>query len=165
MTNFGLLALSIFLGVGLVLSPTKVLGRDYGMNDCRGDVIAAEESAGRHLAAMIPPGSQVYWHTPPSVVPLLYALDVNIYLPQINGNYALRQGGDADDILKLGLWNVELSNQWKSEADFIIIEGWRYDSDWDDYLTSGSYEELPPSPATDPCNEDSTMRIFRRVTQ
>lgn len=164
-TNFGLLAFSIFLVVGLVLTPTKVLGRDYGMSACRGDVIAAEERAGRYLAEMIPPGSQVYWHTPPSVVPMLYALDVNIYLPQINGNYALRQGGNADDVLRIGLWNVDLSNQWKSEADFIIIEGWRYDSEWDDYLASGEFEELPPSPLTDPCNEGSMMRIFRRVTQ
>lgn len=164
-TNFGLLAFSVFLVVGLVLTPTKVLGRDYGMSACHGDVIAAEERAGRYLAEMIPPGSQVYWHTPPSVVPMLYALDVNIYLPQINGNYALRQGGNADDVLKIGLWNVDLSNQWKSEADFIIIEGWRFDSEWDDYLASGEFEELPPSPLTDPCNEGSMMRIFRRVTQ
>jgi len=163
--GFGLFVLSIFLIVGLVLSPTKILGRDYGLGDCRGDVIAAEEAAGRHLAAIIPPGSQVYWHTPPSIVPLLYALDVNIYLPQINGNYALRQGGDADDLLKLGLWNVDLSEQWKSEADFIIIEGWRYDSEWRDYITSGDYEEMPPSLATDPCLADSTIRIFRRVAQ
>lgn len=163
--NFGLLALSIFLAVGLVLSPTKILGRDYEMKDCRGDVIAAEEAAGRHLAAVIPPGSQVYWHTPPSVVPLLYALDVNIYLPQINGNYALRQGGEEDDVLKLGLWNVDLSKKWKSEADYIIIEGWRYDSDWNDFFESGEYVELPPSPTIDPCYENSTIRIFHRETQ
>lgn len=163
--GFGLFALITFLIVGMVLSPTKILGRDYGLGNCRGDVIAAQEAAGRHLASTIPPGSQVYWHTPPSVVPLLYALDVNIYLPQINGNYALRQGGDADDLLKLGLWNVDLSEQWKSEADFIIIEGWRYDPEWQDYIASGDYEEMPPSSATDPCLEDSTIRIFRRVAQ
>jgi hypothetical protein len=164
-TNFGFFALSIFLAVGLFLSPTKILGGDNVMNDCRGDVVAAEEAAGRHLAAVIPPGSQVYWHTPPSVVPLLYALDVNVYLPQINGNYALHQGGDEDDLLKLGLWNIDLSRQWKSEADYIIIEGWRYDSDWNEYFLSEEYVELPPSPNIDPCHENSMIRIFRRESQ
>jgi hypothetical protein len=141
------------------------LGGGYTEIDCSDDVIAAEEAAGRHLAAKIPPGSQVYWNGPLSVVPLLYAPGVNIYLPQINDGYAFRQGGNEDDLLKLGLWNTQLARQWRLEADFIIIEEERYNQGWKSFLESGEFVELSRSPTTDPCQENAGLRIFRRISQ
>ncbi len=161
--NFGLLAICVLLAIGLVLSPTTLLGNGYQENDCRGDVIAAEEAAGRHLAETIPAGSQVYWQGTLSVVPLLYAPELNIYPPQINNGYSFNLGGDAEELEKFGFWNADLADHWKQEADFVIIEERRYNSDWKDFLESGQFVEMPRTPTTAPCRGDARLRIFRRV--
>jgi hypothetical protein len=160
--NFGLLAIGLFLIAGLIISPTRVLGNGYQDNDCNSDVIAAHEAAGQYLVEVIPPGSQVYWQGPESVVPMLYLPGVSIYLPQINNKYAFRLGGNTQEMLKIGLWNDELADRWKQEADFVIIEESNYDSEWKVFLESGQFDELPRSPTTAPCRDDARLRIFRR---
>jgi hypothetical protein len=56
-----------------------------------------------------------------------------------------------------------LRDQWLQEADYIILQQRYYNQDWKSFLESGAYNELPSSPATDPCRDDSVLRIFRRI--
>jgi 4-amino-4-deoxy-L-arabinose transferase-like glycosyltransferase len=158
--NFGyLLAVSLFIS-GLLLSP--LLAGSAGRPDCNGmDAIAANEQVGRHLAEVIPPGSRVYWNGGLSVAPLLYAPQVAIYLPQINDGYAYRIGGDAQELLKYGFWNDSLADQWKQEADYIIVEGWRYPKMKPD-LPESVFVELPRFRVQTSCIEGSDLRIFQR---
>lgn len=160
--NFGLVAIGIFLIAGLVLSPTRLLGNGFQDNDCAGDVIAAHEAAGQYLAEVIPPNSLIYWQGPDSVVPMLYIPEASIYPPQINYKYSLKLGGDTEEMLRIGLWNDELADRWKQEADFVIIEEGKYNSEWKTFLESGDFDELPRSPTTAPCRDDARIRIFRR---
>jgi hypothetical protein len=160
--NFGLLAIGILLIAGLVLSPTRVLGNGYQDNDCDGDVIVAHETAGQYLAGVIPPGSQVYWHGTESVVPMLYVPGVSMYLPQIDNVHTFRLGGNTQEMLRIGLWNDELAERWKQEADFVVVLERRYNSEWKDFLESGQFDELPRSPSVAPCQDDARLRIFRR---
>ncbi len=125
------------------------------------DVIAANEQVGRHLAEVIPPGSQVYWNGGLSVAPLLYAPQVRIYLPQINDGYAYRVGGDSQELLKYGLWNDILAAQWKQEADYVIVEAWRYPKMKPD-LPESTFVELPRFRVQTSCIEGSDLRIFQR---
>lgn len=164
-TGFGMLAISILLIVGFILTPTNVLGGGYVENDCSDDVLAAQEVAGYHLAANIPPGSQIYWNGPLSVVPLLHAPRVNMYPPQINDGYTFRLGGNEDDLLRFGFWNTQLARQWRQEADFIIIEEERYTQNWKDFLETGEFLELSRTPTTNPCQKNAGLRIFRRISQ
>lgn len=158
--NYGyLLAVTVII-LGLILSP--FLSGSAGRPDCADvDTIAANEQVGRHLAEVIPPGSRVYWNGGLSVAPLLYAPHIEIYLPQINDGYAYRIGGDAQDLLKYGLWNDVLAAQWKQEADYIVVESWRYPKMKDD-LPESVFEELPRFPVQTSCIEGSDLRIFRR---
>jgi 4-amino-4-deoxy-L-arabinose transferase-like glycosyltransferase len=158
--NYGyLLAISIII-VGLVTSP--LLSGSAGRPDCAGvDTIAANEQVGRHLAEVIPPGSRVYWNGGLSVAPLLYAPGLAIYLPQINDGYAYRVGGDAQELLKYGLWNDVLAAQWKQAADYIVVESWRYPKMKGD-LPESVFEELPRFHTQTSCIEGSDLRIFRR---
>lgn len=160
--NSGLLVIGVFLIVGLILSPTRVLGNGFQDYDCNGDVITAHEAVGQYLREVIPPGSDVYWHGPESVVPMLYLPGTSIYLPQINSKYSFRLGGDTQEMLKIGLWNDELADKWKQEADFVIIEEHNYNPEWKTFLESGDFDELPKSPTTTPCRDDARLRIFRR---
>lgn len=158
--NYGYtLAVSVLI-FGLLFSP--LLAGSAGQPDCRGvDVIAANEQVGRYLAETIPAGSQVFWNGGLSVAPLLYAPNINIYLPQINDGYAFYVGGDAQDLLKYGFWNDALAAQWKHEADYVIVESWRYPNMKDD-LPSSAFDELPRQRIQTSCLDGSDLRIFQR---
>jgi hypothetical protein len=160
--GFGYFAAALTLSIGFMLSPTKLLSGNYQEYDCSGDIIAAHKDVGVHLADMIAPGSQVYWQGSLSVVPLLYAPEINIYPPQINDGYAVRIGGETQEIARWGLWNEELAEQWKEEADYIIVEDRYYNNEWKTFLESGRYVELEPSTSTAPCRDNARLRIFRK---
>ncbi|UCD42495.1 MAG: glycosyltransferase family 39 protein [Chloroflexota bacterium] len=160
--NFGLIAIAIMLIVGLILSPTSILGNGYQDNDCEGDVINANETAGQYLAEVIPIGSQVYWQGTDSAVPMLYLPGVSLYLPQIDQDYTYSLGGNSQEMLRIGLWNDELAEGWKLEADFVVIAEQKYTSAWEIFFKSGQFEELPKSPSLAPCRDESRLRIFRR---
>jgi hypothetical protein len=160
--NFGSLAIGIMLITGLILSPTKVLGNSYQDNDCEGDVIKANETAGQYLAEVIPIGSQVYWQGTDSVIPMLYLPGVSMYLPQIDQDYTYSLGGNSQEMLRIGLWNDELAEGWKQEADFVIIVERRYNSEWEKFFESNQFDELPESPSVALCRDDLHLRIFRR---
>ena len=158
--NFGYLLAVSTLVLGLILSP--LLSGSAGRPDCPDlDVIAANEQVGHHLAEVIPPDSQVYWNGGLSVAPLLYAPQVRIYLPQINDGYAYRVGGDSQELLKYGLWNDILAAQWKQEADYVIVEAWRYPKMKDD-LPESAFVELPRFQVQTSCIAGSDLRIFQR---
>jgi hypothetical protein len=144
---------------GLFLAP--LLAGSAGRRDCPEDVIALNERAGTYLAANIAEGARVYWNGGLSVAPLLYAPEISIYPPQINNGYAYRVGGDPEELLKYGLWNDALDAQWLAEADYIVVESWRY-SDMKEALPAARFDEMPRSPAATSCLEGSGLRIFRR---
>jgi 4-amino-4-deoxy-L-arabinose transferase-like glycosyltransferase len=158
--NYGYtLAVSVLI-CGLLVSP--LLSGSAGRADCPAmDVVAANEQLGAYLAKNIPAGSQIYWNGGLSVAPLLYAPDIQIYLPQINDGYAYTVGGDAQALLKYGFWNDALSAQWLREADYVVVEGWRY-ADMKAALPPSTYDELPRSPTQASCLDGSGLRIFQR---
>ena len=161
--SFGYWALVIFLAGGIILSPSAFLGGGYNTYDCSGDVLASYQAAGEHLASQIPPGAQTYWKGGLSVVPLLYAPEVAIYPPQINGGYSYFDIGDSDTLLRLGYWNEELSHQWaEQDADYILIEERSFKGWLRELVEGGGFEQLPPTPPIVPCREDAQIRIFRR---
>jgi hypothetical protein len=152
----------IFLFAGTILSPTPALGGGYTKYDCRGDIIRAYEQTGHYLAEIIPPGSKVYWDGGASI-PLLYTPGIRILPGQIYGFWGLSPDKDVDRVLKYGLWNEEIANQWRNEADFILVEANRYDVKWDEFFLSGhQFEELKPSPQPIPCIDGTYLRVFHR---
>jgi hypothetical protein len=160
--TFGPIALTLFLGLGFVLGPTPALGGGYNTYDCRGDVIAAYEQAGAHLAQLIPPGSSVYWRGGDSAVPLLYLQDIRIFPAQINGDYSLRKGGDTDALSRYGFWSEELGRQWAGEADYILIEEDLFEGWLAEYVEAGGHNELPPTPGTVLCRGNASIHIFKK---
>ncbi|MFQ5615519.1 MAG: hypothetical protein ACE5GO_03560 [Anaerolineales bacterium] len=111
---------------------------------------------------MIPPGSQVYWKGGNSAVPLLYVPGIEVYAPQLNGDYTIYEHDDSDTLLKFGLWSDALARQWLQEADFVLIEA-RFYSGWlRDTVESGNLESLPPTPPTVTCRPSAQILVFQR---
>ena len=96
-------------------------------------------------------------------MPLLSIPEAHIFPAQLNDGYTYRIGGDTQALRKFGLWNEVLKEQWLSEADYIVVQERYYDQEWKKFLESGQFDELPKSPGTDPCANNSALRIFRRI--
>jgi hypothetical protein len=120
--RIGILALNIFLVLGLILSPTKVLGAGNDFFACGDtDVFASYEEAGMELSQVIEPGSKIYWEGRLTAI-FLYMPDVQVYPPQLNHVHSYQIGGDPDALLRFGLWNGELARQWLMEAVNILLQ-------------------------------------------
>ncbi len=151
-----------FLSVGFILSPTMLLGGGFHTYDCGGDVLRGYEIAGRRLADVISPGSWVYWRGGDSAVPLLYLSEVKIFPAQINGDYSYHLGGDADALERYGFWSEELAHRWAERADFILIEEQQFRGWLAEFVERSEFDELTPTPPTEPCRPGSAIHIFRR---
>jgi hypothetical protein len=157
----GSLALLILFLSGVVFSPTPVLGGGDPDPAC-GDVLAAYETAGAHLASLVPPGSLIFWNGGLAPVPLLYLPGVHIFPPQLNDGYARRIGGDGQQLYQHGYWNDELAQGWLEQADFVLVEGWRYKGEMHQDISPAEFNELPATQPLVTCKDGAQIRIFRR---
>lgn len=161
--RIGLVALNLFLIVGLILSPTKVLGAGNDFFSCEGsDVFASYRKAGEELSQVIEPGSKVYWEGRLTAI-FLYMPDVEIYPPQLNHVHSYRIGGDSDQMLRSSYWNDELAAQWLKEADYIMVQGAEKVYLTDEMLESGEYVKVMSAPKAERCRWQSVITIYRRA--
>src|SRR4029453_18524876 len=94
--RIGIVALNLFLILGLVLSPTRLLGAgSVFFESCGTDVFASYRRAGAELSQVIEPGSKVYWEGRLLAI-FLYLPDVKIYAPQMNHVHSYFTGGEPD---------------------------------------------------------------------
>lgn len=161
-SSFGYWAITSFLIVGSLFTPTKVFSGGYQTYACGKNVIHSQEMIGEHLATLIPPGSRVYWRGRLSAVPLLYIPNVQIFPAQINGDYTIYIGGDSERLQKFGFWNEELAQQWANEADFILVARHYYEGWLKEFVNNQKFDELSPTPQEAHCETDAQIRIFRR---
>ena len=158
--SFGAAILVFLLSLGIFLSPLMV-GEYRQDGICRADIPKTYAQIGEGLTSVIPAGSQVYWEAK-SAVPLLYTPQIQIYLPQIYWLFSFRQDGDPASLLKSGLWNDELAEQWRAESDYIVTEvNWYQiyrpggDLDTTQFV---EYDTL----AANPCDPYSYLIIYKR---
>jgi hypothetical protein len=161
--RIGLVALNLFLIVGLLLSPTKVLGAGNDFFSCEGtDVFASYREAGAELSQVIEPGSKVYWEGRLTAI-FLYLPQVEIYAPQLNHVHSYFIGGDHDILLRSSFWSDELAAQWLKEADYIMVQGAEKVYLTDDMLESGEYVKIMSAPKAERCRWQSVITIYRRA--
>ena len=159
---FSYISTATLLAVGVILSPTQLLGGSFGNYDCGGDQIKALEQHGHALAQQIPPGSRVYWDGDWSEALLLYLPGIRIFPQQLDGLYSFWYGGDAQALARYGFWNDVLMRQWRAQADTIVIEQNRYNQAWENYFASGAYDSLPPSAPLLVCDSNSRILVFHK---
>lgn len=156
-----LFVISLFL-LGIALTPTYILGKDLFGNACGGDVLASYENVGKDLESAIPPGSTVYWSAGSVVTPLLYIPEAQIHPPQLNGIYSARRGGDRLLLEKDGYYNEESRILWRESDDFILVSNTNMVEFWREFLDPELFDEYRPTHPLDPCDPESTIRIFIR---
>lgn len=161
--RIGLVALNLFLIVGLVLSPTRILGAGNDFFSCEGtDVFAAYRQAGKELSQVIEPGSKVYWEGRLTAI-FLYLPEVEIYPPQLNHVHSYFIGGDPDILLRSSFWSDGLAQQWLKEADYIMVQGAEKVYLTDEMLESGEYVKVMSAPKAEKCRWQSVISVYQRA--
>lgn len=153
--------ISVTMLIGIILSPTLLLGGIDLKAECRQDIINSYEQIGAELAQHIPSGSQVYWKGNSSPTALLYLPGIKIYPPQLNAAYSLVQDRDAQKALRYGFWNKVLDQQWRSQADVLLISESRFAS-METFLSPEVFDELERTSPTFPCAPATSIRVFKR---
>ena len=161
--RIGLLALHTFLILGLVLSPTRLLGNGNDFFNCEGtDVFASYERAGRDLSEVIEPGSNIYWEGRIPAI-FLYMPDVNVYGPQLNHLHYYFNGGDPETLRRFNYWNDELARQWLEEADYILVQNTEKVYLTDEMLESGEFVRVISAPRAERCRWQSAIQVYQRA--
>ena len=159
----GLLVLNSFLTLGLILSPTTILGKGNDFFDCAGtDVFQSYQEAGAELSKVIQPGSKVYWEGRLPAI-FLYMPDVQIYPPQLNHVHSYHVGGDTQELLRFSQWNDELAQQWLEDADYIMFQSTELVYLTEDMIESGKYEKIMSSPKAEKCRWQSVINVYKRA--
>jgi len=162
--GYGYIGLVALLVASFLLSPTKLLGGMYDVYDCEANAIKGYEQTGYYLAKIIPAGSKVYWESEDGAIPLLYVPGIHILPGQIFGIWSYSSSEDSDKVLRFGLWNKTLADQWLIDSDFILIEERLYDNSWDNFFDAHSgYQELQSTPNMVPCIDRSDFRVFHKT--
>jgi hypothetical protein len=100
----------------------------------------------------------VYWHVKSNNL-LLYLPEVDIFPPQLNLYFSEIEGDDysqdeLDSMLRYGFWNQQLDDQWRQDADFIVVEK-RYlasgQGEWQSVLDSGKYDVVMQTEPVEAC--------------
>jgi hypothetical protein len=158
-----ILALNLFLILGLILSPTKVLGAGNDFFDCAGtDVFASYRRAGAELSQVIEPGSKIYWEGRLSAI-FLYMPEVQVFPPQLNHVHSYFMGGDPDVLLRHSQWNDELARRWLGAADYILVQNAEKVYLTDEMLESGQYVKVFSAPRAERCRWQSAIQVYRRA--
>jgi hypothetical protein len=120
---------NIILACCLVAGTVLPFGVNWLSNrrTCSTNFLTYYEEAGKTLASLIPPGSQLYWRgSGRHLAFMLYVDQVKIFPPQIHAG-AGYAAGETERLYRLGLYNEELDEQWRESADILIV--------WDTYFT------------------------------
>ena len=158
-----ILAINLFLILGLILSPTRALGAGNDFFDCAGtDVFASYRRAGAELSQVIEPGSKIYWEGRLAAI-FLYMPEVQIFPPQLNHVHSYFTGGDSEVLLRHSQWNDELARRWLAEADYILVQNAEKVYLTDEMLESGQYVKVFSAPRAEKCRWQSAIQVYRRA--
>jgi hypothetical protein len=161
--KIGILALNLFLILGLILSPTRVLGLGNDFFDCGGtDVFASYKKAGAALSQVIEPGSKIYWEGRIPAI-FLYMPNVKVYAPQLNHVHSYFVGGKSDVLLRYSQWNDKLAQQWLEEADYIMVQNTEKVYLTDEMLESGQFVKVFSAPRAEKCRWQSVIQVYKRA--
>ncbi len=159
--SFAWFAFALLMALGLALGPTPIFYNETNNLRCEDDVTDSHAAVGEVLAALIPPGSHVYWGVPSNML-LLYLPEIEIYPPQLNTtfNYVLgATPAQSAEIYRFGYWDHHLDAQWAAEADYLLIAGDRL-KPWQAQIDSGELIVVKVTAPAETCRGDDTRMIL-----
>lgn len=137
--------------VNMILVVCLLLGTvfPFGVNwitkerKCSTRFLEYYEEAGRALAGLIPPGSQLYWRgSGKQLAFMLYVDQVKIFPPQIHAGAGYADG-ETQRLYRLGFFNQALDEQWRESADILVVWNTYFTKDVREFFEQPGYEQIP----------------------
>ena len=131
--------------------------------ECSTRFLTYYEEAGRALADLIPPGSQLYWRgSGRHLAFMLYVDHVKIFPPQIHagGGFA---DGETQRLFRLGFFNEELDQQWRESADILVVWDTYFTEEVREFFEQPGYEQIPFDMGSLSQCEDA-LYVFRKTS-
>ena len=121
------------------------------------------EDAGRTLADLIPPGSQLYWRgSGRHLAFMLYVNNVKIFPPQIHAGAGYADG-ETQRLFRLGFFNEELDEQWRESADILVVWDTYFTKEVREFFEQPGYEQIPFDMGNLSQCEDA-LYVFRKTS-
>ena len=117
--------LVVFLGIGILSSPTDILGGGRQLYDCQIGVIQTYDDAVDNISKFVEHGNQVFWigsDTQPVLLGLVEEKDIQLFPQQLNSQYSFRLGGNSDQLARAGFWNPSLAQEWINGSQVLLFE-------------------------------------------
>jgi hypothetical protein len=160
-------ALVIFLLLGLVLSPTEILGGGWNFYDCEAGVFQSYKDTANQILQFVESGDQVFWigvDTQTVLLEMMAEKDFLIYPQQLNGMNSFRLGGDGDQLARIGYWSDSLAQDWVDGSQVLLFERQaqqRYFEDIFHKLDLSDFEEIGTTDHI-ACTKNQRITILRR---
>jgi len=125
-------ALTSLMVVGVLLSPSKFLGRGYDFYDCNLEPIQQYQAAIDLTSKYVAENDQVFWigkNTQIILLGLLEEKDIRIFPQQLNSYNSFFIGGNTEELISAGFWNDDIAQEWVDRSQILIFEEQAY-NDW-----------------------------------
>lgn len=139
------------------------LNKGSGDDGCSTNFLTYYEEAGRSLADLIPPESSVYWKgSGRHLAFMLYVDNVKLFLPQIHAGGGF-MSGDTQQLLRFGIYNEELDQQWRDSADIFILWDKYFTKEVREFFNQPGYERVPYDMGNLAQCED-VLLVYRKIS-
>ena len=110
--------------VGLfIFSSLSDLVFERKVTSCRGDMIRWVESTTANISGKLPSDPVIYLNGEWYVLPLLYLEEgYEYFMPQINSNFSYSTSIEDEKILRFGLWNESLAQNWLDRSNVFLFD-------------------------------------------
>jgi hypothetical protein len=159
-------ALIGIFAIGILLSPTKLLGRGFVFYDCSPTALKQYQTAVNMTAPLINHSDRVFYIGKDTQVVLLGLIekkDIRIFPQQLNAYNSFYFGGDSEQLTQAGLWNDAIAQEWINESQVLLFEQQAI-STWFEETASNldlsDFELVGETNNT--CTYDQRIYIFRR---
>ncbi|HJR79842.1 MAG TPA: hypothetical protein VJ821_07205 [Anaerolineales bacterium] len=156
---------SMIVGCCLVIGTALPFGVNWISNErkCAARFLTYYEEAGRTLAGLIPPGSQLYWRgSGRHLAFMLYVDNAKIFPPQIHAGAGYADG-DTQRLFRLGFFNEELDKRWRESADILIVWDTYFTKEVREFFEQPGYEPVPFDMGNLSLCEDK-LYVFRKTS-
>lgn len=165
--SLGHFSFTVFMGLALVLAPTKIFYNQTPNYRCEEGVIESHEQVGADIDAFLPDGAKVYWALTSNML-LLYLPDVEIFPPQLNTSFNfvdVSEPEESDEIYRFGYWDEDLKTDWLAQADYLLISGERIER-WEDTPALDSYQLVETTAPYENCRPTkSIIYIYQHINK
>jgi hypothetical protein len=161
--------LLLFLILGILLTPTELLGGGFDFYDCGTGAIGQYRIAVNLISGFIESGDRVFWIGKDTQVVLLGMhdnKDFRIYPQQLNSIHSFRIGGNREELNKAGFWQKAQAQEWIDMSDLLLFEqqavaGWFEDTY--QQLDLSNFEKVAESNNIG-CTYSHRIYIYRRLS-